>query len=174
MVGMKKWDGVVVMFKDVYDLISWEDTQNDDFIDKVEYECYECFIKFSLNERELRATQRAYDHVTWGNDGHSPPIYTAFCSQCQSILDIPTVYCCIDHQINLHPIKSWGALKIMVMQIDTERTLCPYIVFQAIQYYELTDDSIDKVMEYGKEHIPLFVCTPAGMMLHALQMGRSS
>lgn len=172
MVEMKEWDATIVTFKDRYDLISWEQSHNDDLIEVVEYECYDCFTKLSLGERELRATQLAYDHVTWSNGGHSPPIYTSFCRKCNAILNIPTLYCCINHQIKIKPTDTVGILKIMIKQITTEKTLCPYLVFQTSQYHKLTDEDIDNVIKHGKKHIKLFISTPAGMMLHALKMER--
>lgn len=168
MADIRKWDGVLITFNDVDKLISWEAYQDDDDIKTIEYLCYNDFNSLSLGELEINA--KAYDHVTWCNDGHALPLYTTFCSGCQNVLTIQTEYCCEDHQIRITLITRLGLLKIMIKQITQDLTLCPYIVLQAHLFYNLELDDIKKLMKIGKEHISLFISTPAGLMLDALQV----
>lgn len=168
MADIRKWNGVLITFKYEHELISWEADSNIDHAESIEYLCYEDFNSFSL---EVTKTQRIYDQVQWVNNGHALPIYTTSCSGCQNVLDIETEYCCIDHQIRTTSLTKQGVLKIMIEQITLDKTLCPYIVLQAYMFSNIEQDDIIKLISTGKEHISLFIQTPAGLMLDSLANG---
>jgi hypothetical protein len=59
----------------------------------------------------------------------------------------------------------------MIEQITKDKTLCPYIVLKAHMYYNIQLDDVEKLMNVSKEHISLFISTPAGLLLDALRTG---
>jgi hypothetical protein len=173
MTKVESWDGVIVTFRDVHMLKDWISSEDDDLIQKIEYLCYACFQKLSLGRRRLRKTQRAYDHVTWfWSTGRSLPMYTAFCSDCQSLLDIQTEYCCESHQVKLPQSSRDEVLKIMAEQITLDTTLCPYFVAQANLRHKFSSDEIRNLITIGKENIKLFGVTASGVMLQSM-IGRT-
>lgn len=170
MADIRNWNGVLISFNDEIKLISWEAYQDDDDIKTIEFYCYECFEPLSLGDKKLKRTECIYNQVQWVNNGYALPLYTTYCNGCQNVLDIQTEYCCIDHQIKITPKTSLELLKIMIKQITEEKTLCPYIIFQAHMYSNIQLNYIEKLIKVGKEYISLFDLTPAGLMLESLMV----
>ena len=171
MADIREWKGVLISFKYEDKLISWEADSDIDHAESIEYLCYECFQPILIDKRKLKRTECSFDHVQWVNNGHALPIYTTNCSGCQNVLNISTEYCCIDHQIRIVQLTRQMLLKIMIEQITLDKTLCPYIVLQAHMSSNIEQDDIIKLISTGKEHISLFISTPAGLMLDSLANG---
>ena len=163
MADMKQWKGVIVTFKDEYDLISWEADPDEKYIETIEYMCYNDYISLSLGE--LSENQRIYDQVTWSDNGHPLPRYTAFCFICKDMLNIHSEYCCIGHQTKIAPLTRQGLLEIMTEQITNEQVLCSYITIRAILYYDLINQEVNNLLKIGKKNIMQFINTSSGMML---------
>ncbi len=166
MAEIRQWDGVIVTYRTVTVHLSSESSADYENIEKVEYICYEDFNSLSLGDK-LKDTQKTFDHIQWIDNGFIQPKYTIFCSICQNVLDIHTEYCCSSHQIKITPSDRLGLLKIMTEQITEDETLCTFMTVQALQYYNLTNNDIETLINIGKEHISLFATTPAGILLHS-------
>ncbi len=168
-----QWEGVIVSFKDKYDLDSWEDTQDEDYIKEVKYYCYKCFSKVSLASRksELKTEKhlKYYNRAIWDSYGYPMPVYTEFCSHCTNILDIQSEYCCISHQTKLSFSSGEEVLKIMAQQITEEQVLCAYLVLQAVMFSDITRKEVKPIIELGRYHISRFEATPSGIMLQSLE-----
>lgn len=92
--------------------------------------------------------------------------FPVFCSVCEDMLNLEPVMCCSNHRYRDWD-KSKEATQNMIEMIKEGGYLCPYYTLLAINAGVLNKQRISLIKRFGKQYIPLFSATPAGILLYA-------